>query len=271
MCTRPLIFITLSLLFASAKAQSVYTLTGARQAGLGSAVVALFDGSNFQGNIAGLAKTKQTTIMLSHEHRPSLPGADRMSAHMAAPTAWGVFSAGVFQFGDALYKEQTLSAGYSHQLGLAAIGARADYVRYQPEGFPARQTLAVALGCIAEITPQFLVGASISNINQAQLNKKTQERIPSRMTVGLAFVPSKKVYSALEVHKELLHTASVRMGIEYTPFKKIAFRTGYQLHPSQFSAGVGFITNRFRIDYAARYATVLHLMHHVSIAYEFGR
>jgi hypothetical protein len=134
--SRIVLYITLAAgTLTNIHAQSVSTQMGARVNGIGYASATLFDSWGIFNNMAGVAKLKSSTATFTYDLRPSIPGANRMAATFSSPLKIGVVSAGVYRFGDDLYNEHLISAGYSSQFGLAALGASVNYIQYRAEGF----------------------------------------------------------------------------------------------------------------------------------------
>lgn len=253
-----------------AGAQSVSTLMGARANGMGYASVALFDSWGVFNNMAGIAKLKEPSALFAYDLRPALPGGNRTAAGLAWPTKVGVVGGGVFRFGDDVYNESLLAAGFSNQFGLAALGVKINYIQYSAEGFGRRGVLSIGFGGIAELTEQLSVGAYITNMNQPKISEEG-DRIPTILTAGICFKPTDKVIIATELEKDLEANANWKTGIEYSFHKKFCARTGFNLEPNTAFFGLGFKTVRLAIDYAIQHTAQLNLSHQTAVNYFFLR
>ncbi len=261
-----LVYFTCSVI----QAQSVSTLMGARAQGLGYTTSVLTDSWGVFNNIAGIATLTQPTASFTYDLRHALPGADRTAAAIVWPIKAGVLGGGVVNFGDALYSESMITAGFSNQLGLASLGLNLKYIQYRAEGFGTKGVFTVNFGGIAELTPTLSVGAHITNINQPKISAD-DNRIPTILTAGLAFKPTDNVFIATEIEKNIDYQATWRMGLEYLFNKKFCARTGYAIQPNTAYFGMGFKATRFSIDYAIQYSTQLQFGHQASITYQFTR
>ncbi len=257
------------LLTSSLGAQSVSTLMGARANGMGYSSSSLFDAWGLFNNVAGLAKTDHPTAVFAHDLRPLLPGANRTAAAFSWPVKFGVLGGGVFRFGDDLYSESLLSAGYSSQFGLAALGIKLNFIQYRAEGFGTKGVFTFNFGGIAELTPKLAVGAYITNINQPKLSID-EERVPTLLTAGLCFKPTDKIIIATELEKDLDYATNWKTGLEYMFHKKFCARTGFNLQPNAAFFGLGFKTSKFNIDYALQHSTNLSVSHQASVNYIFA-
>lgn len=242
---------------------------GARAEGMGYASGCLGDVWSLTNNIAGLAKSDDIAAGFSYEALPSAPFFNRTAAVFALPVRPGVAGIGVFRFGDDLYNEQILSAGFANKFGLASLGIKLNYLQYQVSGRGTTSALTVSFGGIATLTPQLLFGAHILNINQPVIDKLSEERAPTKLQATVAFVPSTKLTVAAEIEKDLRYPAILKAGIEYQALKKISFRTGFNLRPQATFFGLGFTPRKFVVDYALQLNHVLGVTHQATITYRF--
>lgn len=244
---------------------------GARAQAMGNASAALSDVWSITHNMAGLAKTEGATAGFSYDALPSAPFFNRMAAVVAVPVKPGVAGIGMFRFGDDLYNEQVLSAGFANTFGLASLGVRLNYLQYQVNGLGTTTALTASFGGIATITPELLFGAHILNINQPIIDESTEERVPTKLHASIAFVPSEKLIAAAEIEKDLRYRAMIKAGVEYEAFRKIIFRSGVHLHPQAAFFGLGFRPRRFTLDYAVQIDRPLGLTHQATVTYQFKK
>lgn len=249
-------------------AQSISTLIGARANALAYGSSCLQDEWSLFNNVAGLANIEQLSFNATYDWRPALPVGNRMAAGVSVPTSLGVAGIGFFRFGDDLYNEQLLSFGFANQFGLASLGMKVNYIQYNAEGFGRKGLVSVSLGGIAELTSTLKIGAHIINLNQAKLSSAEGERIPTKLILGMAFIPTEKVFVTAEVEKDIEYKPTWKAALEYTPFKKAAFRTGFNIQPNAAFFGAGFIAKRMKIDYALQYSVVIGASHQASVTYQ---
>jgi hypothetical protein len=223
-------------------------------------------------NIGGLSAVENTTAAFSYQAYPSLQEFNRMAAVFSTPLKVGVAGIGVFRFGDNLYNEQIISAGYSNKFGLASLGLKVNYVQYQAEGYGSAGVVTVSFGGIATITPQLDVGAHILNINQPIISRLDKsERVPTRLHAGLAFKPSSKLIMCGEVEKQLAYDAIVKWGLEYLFSKKFSLRTGFNINPEAAFFGAGFTPHRFNLNYGFEYDFQIGFNHQAAVTYHFKK
>jgi hypothetical protein len=256
----------------AAYSQSTSMFMGARAQALGYTTSCVKDEWALFNNIGGLSDVKNTTTSFSYHAYPLFKTFNRMAAVICIPTKIGVIGTGVFSFGDKTYNEQVLSAGFSNQFGIASLGVKVNYIQYQAEGFGSTGVFTVSMGGIATLTPQLMVGAHITNINQPKITMDDQgETVPTKLNAGLAFKPSDKVFISGEIEKDISRDAILKVGVEYQFHKKFIMRTGLNLHPDAGFVGFGFKPKRFSLDYAMGYHVVLGVNHQATISFKFGK
>jgi hypothetical protein len=239
---------------------------GARAQGLGFASAALTDEWSVFNNIGGLAKVNQITTACTYEARPGIAAFNTMAAVAALPVPFGVTGIGIFRFGDDLYNEQLVTAGFSNTFGLASLGVRLNYIQYHAKGFGNKGVLSLGFGGIAVLSSAFSIGAYITNMNQPTLSED-EERLPTTLTISVAFTPTDKLLVTAELEKDLEYTPLWKAGLEYEFYKKFWFRTGFNLEPNAAFIGLGFKPEKFRIDYAFMQNTEQGARHQATVAY----
>lgn len=242
---------------------------GARAHAMANASACVSDAWSLHNNIAGLAEVDGAAAGSSYHAIPSAKFFDRMAAVFAVPLKGGVAGAGLFRFGDDLYHEQIVSLGFANRFGLASLGLKLNYIQYGAAGMETRHALTASFGGIASLTPVLSFGAHVININQPIINERTGERLPTRLLAGMAFKPSEKLFVAAELEKDLAYTPSWKSGLEYQFLKRIAFRTGFQLHPQAGFFGFGFRGRKVVIDYALQFNAHTGISHQATFTFQF--
>jgi hypothetical protein len=249
--------------------QNVRTLIGSRAQGLGYATTCLYDEWSMFNNIAGLARVDHLSACFTYDAHPQLKSFDRIAASFSMPVKPGALGIGVFRFGDALYSEQILSCGYASEFGLASLGIKVNYIQYNVEGFGTKGVFSFSFGGIANLTEALSVGAHITNVAQPKISELTGERVPTILTAGLSLKPHRRLLITTEAEKDLEYPLTWKSGVEYSPFKKFSFRTGFNIQPDAWFAGTGFRNTKFNFDYAFSYHAYIGTNHQASVTYHF--
>lgn len=262
-----LLFVIVVCIPKVTKPQSVSTLMGGRSAALGNASGAISDNWGIFNNIAGIAGLENTSVNFACSVNPSLPGGNTMAASFILPATIGAFGTSVFKFGDELYNEQIVAAGYANQFGLASLGIRLSYVQYRAEGFDTQSALSLNFGGIATLTPQIRVGAYILNLNNPHIGTESEESLPAILTTGIMMQPQDNLALLVEIQKDLHHRPVIKGGVEYNIHKKIKARTGFNIQPNSVHGGLGYQSARLLIDYAMQHNPVIKTTSQLSASY----
>ncbi len=263
-------FITLLLFISicsSSLAQNGTTQFGARPAGLAYAYATMNDKWSSLNNPGGLGYLEEMSAFAGFENKYNITGFNSLAAGFISQLPLGTLSVTAFKFGDDLYNEQIFSLGYGNKFGIAGLGIRLNYNQYYIDEFGSKGVVSIDFGGIAEISEQIKFGAYIRNINQAQLAELYDERIPTYLNVGLAYLPTEKITLTIEAEKELENDPILRLGLEYIFHQKFAVRTGVKTNVFTNYFGLGFISKKLLIDYALTSHQVLGLSHQLGIAY----
>ncbi|MDQ2656445.1 MAG: hypothetical protein M3Y60_03415 [Bacteroidota bacterium] len=260
-------YLSLCLAFFDAGAQSTSLQMGARGQAMGNASACLSDVWSITRNVAGLASVKSPGFAATYHPIPSFTPFNRTAAVVALPLKSGVLGASVFRFGDDLYSEQIASMAFANSYGLASLGLKANAIQYRAEGLETRTAFTLSFGGIAALTPQLSIGAHIVNINQPVINERTGDRLPTRLTAGISLKLSTSVTTAMELEKDLQNPPVMKSGIEYKVFEKLAFRTGFNLHPQAGFFGIGGTIGRLQLDYALQLADAFGLSHQATVTF----
>ncbi|HRG78126.1 MAG TPA: hypothetical protein PL167_00885 [Cyclobacteriaceae bacterium] len=265
-------FVIVLLLVKVGNAQSISTQMGARAAGMGYASSGITDDWSLHNNVGAIGSLDKMSAAAAYEVRSQLQNANRMAFAFNAPIRWGVTSLGAFRFGDELYNEQILSAGFGNKFGIASLGLKANYIQYQASGFGTHSTFSVDFGGLAQLTDQLSVGAYITNLTQAKINTEyDSERLPTRLTAGLTFKPKENIFITTELDKDIDYAATWRTGFEYSFKEKFFIRTGFNLNPQAGFFGLGVRKKRIQADYSVQFNSVTGASHQASASYSFHR
>lgn len=249
--------------------QSVNARLGARAASLGYASFALHDEASLFNNPGASAWNSAASGFFSYEVAASLTGANRTAAGILIPSGIGALSVGLFRFGDDLYSEQFLSAGFSHRLGNTSLGAKVNYVQYRADGFGTRTALTLDFGGLIQITPEWSIGAGISNVTQTFI--ASEEPLPMIFSAAIAWQAPRGPLITSEVEKQLGNPLRIKGGIEVPLYQKLFMRTGFGLNPVTVSLGLGAKTRRSSFDFSTTYHPSIGFFNQASAAYRFGK
>ncbi|HZY82948.1 MAG TPA: hypothetical protein VFE50_25690 [Cyclobacteriaceae bacterium] len=214
-------------------------------------------------NPAGLCHTNASAVSSGVQQLPAIKLLSK-SALVAINTHAGTFAAGAIAFGDDLYREQTLSLGYAHSIGITNIGIRADALELRIHDFGLRRTFGVTIGASTAIGKRITIGAVARNINLPKWIDG--EPLPVVLNTGLRFIPSDNFLLVAELEKNTDFDPTFKSAFEYSLHKKFFIRTGFNLHPHAAFGGFGLQLWRLGFDYSLRWSYLPGYAQQVSIS-----
>jgi len=90
---------------------------------------------------------------------------------------------------------------------------------------------------------QDIVGANIKLANESS-------RMPLRVWLGGAWQPFPELTISVAGDKTSQSDFNAHFGLEYTPAEPLVLRGGYTGESEEFSAGIGFVSGKYTLDYA---------------------
>jgi hypothetical protein len=250
------------------RAQTVLSNIGAKNEALASTTSVSSDEWSLWRNPAGLSSVDHT-VLSSAIRRLQAINAFTRSIVLATNTSFGSFGTGMSSFGDDLYSEQAASLAFSHSLGLASVGIRADILQLRIDGSTTKTTYGISIGSIAKITPQLSIGVCARNVNLPEWTGG--QPLPVVLNAGVLFRPSENFLLVTEVEKNTDFDPTLKGAMEYSLQRKFFARTGFNLFPNAAFGGIGLRTWRFAFDYALRFGYLPGYSQQLSIGFNTGK
>ncbi len=234
-------------------------ILGARSISLSNATVAISDAWSYQSNPGALSDVNKMTLSAAYQCRFLIKELQAQGMVYAQPLRKGVVSAGFSLNGNSTLYVMRCGVGYCLNLNeKLSAGVQLNYQGTTiAENYGRSTTITAECGVLLRPTENWKIGASVSNIGRAKLANFQEERLPTKLRIGTSVHLSKSVLLCSEAEKELEHPLRFKVGIEYLPHRKVAFRTGCQTKPIALSAGFGFLWTTFRLDFATQFHQVL--------------
>jgi len=246
---------------------------GGRSAGLAHASVTLADLWSVHHNQAGLALLEHSSAGFFYENRFLLSDLSLRGGAVAIPTKSGTFGLSAAAFGFELYGEGKYGLAYGRKLGSRInMGLQLNYHSLRiGEGYGNANAISVELGVLAQLTDEIWIGAHVYNPNRAQLADFDDERLPTALSLGLRYDFSEKVFTALEIEKDIDFDPVVKVGLEYHEVEYLYLRAGIATNPQQSTFGFGLQLSNFKLDVATSIHSQLGYSPQFSLLYQFGQ
>lgn len=238
---------------------------GARSQGMGNTRVYLPDSWTYFNNIGALDRLEESEISAGFDHRFGLQELSTVDLALGWKNDFGTIGLGISRFGGKLFNQQLIGLGFSNTLGIVSLGAKIDWFQTQIEGFGTGNALVFSLGGVAELGPDFFLGANFSNLNRAKLSQNSEQRLPTAIQMGIAYLPGESLKILAEIEKDIELDPVFKAGIEYQLREWLFLRTGISSNPSRLSFGLGLKKDQFGFDYAYGQNTSLGRTHHLSL------
>jgi competence ComEA-like helix-hairpin-helix protein len=267
-----IILTVFSLLSSSLYASFEFSGNQVRYLAMGGTSAAYVNDSGaLMSNPAGLSMT--TNFHAAAEYS-NLFGMSELNAsiftakHSFGAQAVGV---GVQTFGNKLYHEQTVIAGYSlRPFQMVSVGVSLRYYHLAIEKYGSIGVMSMDVGFIARLHPTVQWGMFCHNLNKSRIGSR-DEAIPQIFSTGIYCTPVQSIHLALDLVKDVLHPLSTRIGCEYQLFDRLFLRAGVMTELDQITFGGSFQFNHFQTGYAGQYHPDLGLTHQFAIAFFFSK
>lgn len=256
-------------LYVLAQTDPITQVHGARAQGMGNLRVHGNDPWSYFNNPAGLSQLEDSNLALGIDQRYGLAELGTFDFTGAWKTKQGTWAAGISRFGGKLFNQHLLGIAFSNQMGIVSIGTKAEVFQTQIEGFGTANTFVLSIGGLAELSPDFHIGASIFNLNRAKISKASTQRLPTGISMALHYRPIDKLSWQVELEKDILIDPVFKTGIEYGLQQWIFLRVGVNTQPSKLFYGLGIVYEKLKIDYAYSQNHALGATHHLSLNLSF--
>ncbi len=243
---------------------------GARGQGMGNLRVHGMDVWSYFNNPGGLAKLESSAISVGYDSRYGLKELNTVDMVGAWKIKPGTLGFGISRFGGKLFNQQSLGIAFANQLGIVSIGGRLDWFQTQIEGFGTGNGIIFSMGGIAELSPEFSIGASIFNLSRSRISNNSESRLPTGVVMGIYYTPIAQVQIHLEVEKDVQIKPIMKAGLEYGIKDWVFLRAGINSKPSRLFFGIGLRSSRFTVDYAYGQNSALGSTNHVSLGFSFS-
>ena len=225
---------------------------GPRALGLGGVSSVFHDEWAVFNNPAGLTETQELSALFAYRTIFDFTSFNTVSAGVLIPTQLLNTGFSVYRFGDDIFNSQMASLSLAKKTGIIRLGAKFNYLQYNIEGFGRKATFIGDVGVLADLTPELTFGAHIYNFTQSSISTDNREKVPTIISLGMAYSPNETVTLLIEGEKDIDLDPDLRLGLEYRIIEELKARTGFSTLTSTHSFGAGLQLNRFGLNYGIR-------------------
>jgi hypothetical protein len=256
-------------------------IPSARARGMGGAYTGVADDvSSLYFNPAGLTNVKlEAQVGFSQLYGQDFSDFKTLAVGVSLPKKLGTLAFGgrLFDVGfedEDLMSEQVWSAAHAFNLqqdihSQISVGYSVNYYRLQFEDEEADDALGVDLGVTAFLHGRTKFGFSVTNLNQVVMGDANQNTLPSRLALGISYIPYDRVTTTIEVKKDFAKETEFMGGVEYWLFEPLAVRFGVHSNPATWNAGIGLNIKGIELDLAYTAHAVLPGTLYGNLGYKF--
>ncbi len=253
----------------------------ARARGMGGAFTAVADDANaIFFNPAGLADLGfEGNFGYTRPFNESFSDVKTLALAAELPKRIGTIGFGAKLFDvnfedESLYGEQTwtLSHAFTLQKDIHStinFGYNLNYLRLKFDDDDSDHAFGIDLGATALLHNRTKLGFAVSNLGQAKMGFENQIKLPSKLSLGISYIPYDGVVTTLEVKKDFAEETEFMGGVEARIFDPLYIRVGVHQNPATYSAGASFVLAGVQLDYATTYHSVLGLTHALNLGYRY--
>lgn len=247
-------------------------ISGAREAALANAGVAISKDWALFHNPAGIAKIKSPVVGANYTNAYLIPELSTASSIFNLPTQQGVFGLSGAYYGSSLYNEQRYSLGYARLLNKKiSAGINLDvYSVSLPEAYNTAYTIAGEIGILIETLDNLHIGAHLNNITNGNYKLYESANIPSYFSLGAAYTDELFLFTS-QVNIDRDNSAYVSVGTELEFIKNLKIRMGVSSNEQQrYTFGLGYVQKSLKGDIAFARHPILGFSSQLSFSFHFG-
>ncbi len=276
------IFITL-ILIQTALLLAVFDdyIPSARARGLGGAYTSVADDVNsLYFNPAGLVNVKlEAQVGFSQLYGTPFSEFKTAALGLQLPKKLGTLAFGARLFDvnfeeENLMSEQVWTAAHAFDLqqdihSRISVGYSVNYHRLKFIDEAGDDAIGIDLGATALLHGRTKLGFSVSNLNQAVIGDANQNALPSKLALGISYIPYENVITSLEVKKDFARETEFMGGVEVRLFEPLAVRFGVHSNPATWNAGIGLNVKGIELDLSYSTHAVLPGTLYGNLGYKF--
>ena len=151
-----------------------------------------------------------------------------------------------------------------------SFGYTGNFYRLSMDGEDDDTALGIDLGALAVLHNRTNLAFAVTNINKAKMGDENQIDLPSKMALGISYIPYEKVTTSIEVKKDFAQETEFMGGVEAHLLEPLAIRFGVHQNPATYNAGLSIYIQDLELDYSFTYHSVLPATHYFSLGYNFN-
>jgi hypothetical protein len=150
-----------------------------------------------------------------------------------------------------------------------SLGYTANYYSLSFDGEDTDDAIGIDIGASALLHGRTRLGFCVTNVNQAVMGDTNQHTLPSKLALGISYMPYDKVTTSIEVKKDFAQETEFMAGVEAYLLEPLAIRFGVHQNPATWNAGVGLNVQGIQLDLSYSTHAVLNGTFYGNVGYKF--
>jgi long-subunit fatty acid transport protein len=248
-------------------------IAGANHSAMGGTNATAQNVFSAHNNPAGMSFVKRVSFGLYTDIPYLVKGVNNFNLSSVIPVQnVGAFGVDINYMGFSAYNETRAGISYARKFGdIVSVGVKFDYLRLAIADNGSKNLFAFGVGLQYQPFEVFRVGASIYNPVSMKLDADYEEKLATTFTLGIAYLPSKKLSILVDAEKELDEKIRLKAGIEYNPLKPLFLRIGAATNPTLITFGLGTAFKNFKLDVSASWHLELGVTPQISLVYNITK
>lgn len=173
-----------------------------------------------------------------------------------------------------LMSEQIWNASYGFVLqedihSKISSGASINFYRLSFDGEDTDDAFGFDFGVTAILHGRTKLGFAVINFNQAVMGDTNQHSLPSKLALGISYIPYDGVTTTVELKKDFAQETEFMGGVEARLFEPLFIRFGVHQNPASWNAGIGLKVEGVNIDLSYSTHAVMDGTLYGNVGYKF--
>ena len=244
---------------------------GARGVALGGATTALYDYNWSLFSNPALVSSKNPSAGFYGFRYYGFTEITDISAYGSVPTVFGTPAFGIHRYGDDLFSETRIRAGYKNEWQNLHFGIVMNYSHISfASPYGSGGALGLDAGIAAQLLDQLWIGARATNLNQPHYSfAQSSEDLPRDLAVGFSYQLADKATMMMDILKDVRFPVSYRGGLEVVVVGELTGRVGITTEPLTYSFGMGYGSRFWEVNLAVQQHSVLGLSPGLDMVFGF--
>jgi len=217
-------------------------------------------------NPAGVGYLNQNEVAVAFQQHFGVQGLNTVGA-------WGAFSSktvnlgfSVDKFGDELYRDARIGLLVSKKIERISLGLKGSYLNSGVKDLSSRASFLLEFGILSDLNSKWKVGLSAFNVSRANLYEN--QFIPTILSLGLSFKPSKNLEINAQSDYFVSENFRFRVGFNYKPRENLLVCAGVNPYLRATHLGLGFDLKSYNFIYSVAILPGVGMLNQLTLSFK---